>query len=122
MKKDGSVKLALESRELSKQVHKNIYQLPDIEELMDAVGQTIGERKPGDVYFYTFLQWTLRMRKVNYHLVRKQASNAIFCLWEENYWARIVFERGFTAHNHASGIPKSNGNNPLGISTGTRIH
>ena len=53
VKKDGSVKLALESRELNKQVHKNKYQMPNIEELMDTVGQTISERKPGDVYFST---------------------------------------------------------------------
>ena len=53
VKKDGSVKLALESRELNKQVHKNKYQMPKIEELMDTVGQTISERKPGDVYFST---------------------------------------------------------------------
>ena len=25
--------------------------MPNIEELMDTVGQTISERKPGDVYF-----------------------------------------------------------------------
>ena len=36
--KDGSVKLALESRELNKQVHKNKYQMSNIEELMDIVG------------------------------------------------------------------------------------
>ena len=53
VKKDGSVKLALESRELNKQVHKNKYQMPNIEELMDTVGQTISERKPGDVFFST---------------------------------------------------------------------
>ena len=53
VKKDGSVKLALESRELNKQVHKNKYQMPNIEELMDTVGQTISERKTGDVYFST---------------------------------------------------------------------
>ena len=52
-KKDGSVKLALESRELNKQVHKNIYQMPNIEELMDTVGQTLSKRKPGNVYFST---------------------------------------------------------------------
>ena len=53
VKKDGSVKLALESRELNKQVHKNKYQMPNIEELMDTVGQTISEKKQGDVYFTT---------------------------------------------------------------------
>ena len=53
LKKDGSVKLSLESRELNKQVHKNKYQMPDNEELVDTVGQTISERKPGNVYFYS---------------------------------------------------------------------
>ena len=55
VKKDGSVKLALESRELNKQVHKNKYQMPNIEELMDMVGQTIIEWKPGNVYFSTMV-------------------------------------------------------------------
>ena len=53
VKKDGSVKFALESRELNKQLHKNKYQIPNIEELMDIVGQTISERKQGDVFFTT---------------------------------------------------------------------
>ena len=50
--KDGSVKLALESDELNKQVHKNKYQMSNIEELMGIVGKTINERKQGDVFFY----------------------------------------------------------------------
>ena len=50
VKKDGSVKLALQSRELNKQVHKNKYQMPNIEELMDIVEQSISERKQGDVF------------------------------------------------------------------------
>ena len=53
VKNDGSVELALKSRELNKQVHKNKYQMPNIEELMDTVGQTISERKPGDIFFTT---------------------------------------------------------------------
>ena len=52
VKKDGSVKLALESRELNKQVHKNKYQTPNIEELMDTVEQTISEIKSGDILFF----------------------------------------------------------------------
>ena len=44
VKKDGSVKLPLESRELNKQVHKNKYQMPNIEELIDTVGQTVSEK------------------------------------------------------------------------------
>ena len=43
----------IESRELNKQVHKNKYQMPNIEELMDTVVQTISEKKSGDIYFTT---------------------------------------------------------------------
>ena len=44
VKKDGSVKLSLKARELNKQVHKNQYQMPNNEELMEAVGQTISKK------------------------------------------------------------------------------
>ena len=53
VKKDGSVKLAQDVLELNKQVQKNKYQMPNIEELMDAVGQTISEKKSGEIYSST---------------------------------------------------------------------
>ena len=59
VKKDGSVKLApLESRELNKQVHKNKYQMPNIEELMDIVEQSISERKQRDVFLQRWISRT----------------------------------------------------------------
>ena len=50
VKKDGFVKLALESRELNKQVHENNNQMPNIE---DTIGKLISEKKQGEVYFTT---------------------------------------------------------------------
>ena len=35
VRKDGRIKLALESGEPNKQVHKNMYQMPNIVELVD---------------------------------------------------------------------------------------
>ena len=49
VKKDRSIKLALESRELNKQVHKNKYQMPNIDELVDGISQIIAERKARNV-------------------------------------------------------------------------
>ena len=49
VKKDDSVKLALEARELNKQVQKNKYLKPNIEKLMNAVGQTTSEKKAGEI-------------------------------------------------------------------------
>ena len=57
VKKDGSIKLALESGELNKQVDKNKYQMPNIDELVDSISQIIAERKAGDVYS-TILDFT----------------------------------------------------------------
>ena len=94
MKKDGSVKLALESRELNKQVHKKKYQMPNIEELMDTVGQTISERKPGDVYFSTM---DLTYAYGQLPLSPETSVQCNFRWWEENQRARIVFKRGSTA-------------------------
>ena len=59
VKKDGSIKLALESRELNKQVHKNKYQMPNTDELVDGISQRNGERKAG---MYTLLRWISLMR------------------------------------------------------------
>ena len=42
----------MKSRELSKQVHENKHQLPDIEDLMDIVGQTKAKEKQGTSIFY----------------------------------------------------------------------
>ena len=53
VKKDGSIKLTLESIELNKQVYKHKYQIPNIDELVDGMSQIIVERKAGDVYFTT---------------------------------------------------------------------
>ena len=47
------MKIALESREFNKQVHKNKYQMPNIEELVDTTGQLISEKKQGEVFFTT---------------------------------------------------------------------
>ena len=74
VKKDGSVLLALDSRELNKQVHKNKNQMSKIEELMDTVGQTLSQRKSGDVCFST----VVFAPTVSYHLVQSRALNAIF--------------------------------------------
>ena len=119
VKKDGSVKLALESRELNKQVHKNKYQMPNIEELMNTVGQTISERKPGDVYFSTM---DLTYAYGQLPLSPKTSIQCNFSLVGGNQRARIVFERGSTASQPCRRNSREEWIQSIGISTGTRIH
>ena len=74
----GSVKL-------SKPVHKNKYQMPNIEELMDAVGQTISEKKSrspkaGEIYLstidlmYAYGQLPLNQKSRNFLLFDRKST------------------------------------------------
>ena len=53
VKKDKSVKIALDSKKLNDAIHKNIYQMQSIDHLIDSVAVHISERKnlPGKYFF-----------------------------------------------------------------------
>ena len=48
VKKDKSVKLALDSKVLNKVIHKNKYQMPNIDSLIDSISQHINDSNHGD--------------------------------------------------------------------------
>ena len=77
VKKDGSIKLALESREPNKQIHNNKYQMPNIDKLVDRISQIIAERKAGDEYFTT-LDFTYAYGQVS--LEQKTSEQCNFSL------------------------------------------
>ena len=56
--------MALESRELNKQVNKNKYQMTNIDELVDGISRIIAERKARDVNF-TKLDFTYAYGQVS---------------------------------------------------------
>ena len=92
VKKDGSIKLALESRELNKQVHKNKYQMPNIDELVDGISQIIAERKAGNVYFTT-LDFTYVYGQVS--LEQKTSEQCNFSLVGGKSTGTYRFKNGF---------------------------
>ena len=55
VKKDQSIKLAMDSKQINKAIHKNKYQMPNIDVLLDNVAQSAqeGNGKPGTTYFST---------------------------------------------------------------------
>ena len=65
----------MESREFDKQVHKNKYQIPNIDELVDGISQIIAEIKAGNVYF-TRLDFTYANGQV--YLKQKTSEQGIF--------------------------------------------
>ena len=50
-KKDGSIKLALDSKFLSDQIFKNKYQMPNIYELIDNIALQLSNKNSGEVLF-----------------------------------------------------------------------
>ena len=53
VKKDKSVKLALDSKVLNKAIHKNKYQMPNIDSLIDSISQHINDSNPDDNVFFS---------------------------------------------------------------------
>ena len=55
VKKDQSIKLAMDSKQINKSIHKNKYQMPNIEVLRDNIAHSAqeGTNKPGTTYFST---------------------------------------------------------------------
>ena len=55
VKKDQTNKLAMDSKQIYKMIHKNKYQMPNIDVLLDSVAQSAQERhnKPGTTLFST---------------------------------------------------------------------
>ena len=51
VKRDGSIKLAMDSKILNVMVSKNEYQMPIIEELVDKIGQIVSSKRSGTIWF-----------------------------------------------------------------------
>ena len=54
VKKDQSIKMVLDSKILNKAIHKNKYQMPNIDSLIQTISQTLSNAPQGTVYFTTF--------------------------------------------------------------------
>ena len=54
-KKDGSIKLAMDAKPINSQIHKNKYQMPIVDELLDCVSQIIAKAGENDEVWFTSL-------------------------------------------------------------------
>ena len=54
-KKDGSIKLAMDAKPINSQIHKNKYQKPIVDELLDCVSQIIAKAGENDEVWFTSL-------------------------------------------------------------------
>ena len=51
VKKDDSIKLALDAKPINRQLYKNKYQMPNVEELLDGVSQIVTAQAAGTLFF-----------------------------------------------------------------------
>ena len=51
VKKDDSIKFAMDAKPINRQLFKNKYQMPNADELIDGVSQIWTENKNGTLYF-----------------------------------------------------------------------
>ena len=66
VKKDQSIKIALESKVLNKAIHKNKYQMPNIDSLNQTISQTLPTAPQETAYFTTLdLQYEYSQLNLN---------------------------------------------------------
>ena len=65
VKKDDSIKLALDAKPINRQLFKNKYQMPNVDQLLDGVSQIVTANTNGTLYFsvldlkYAYIQLKL---------------------------------------------------------------
>ena len=83
VKKDDSIKLALDAKPINRQLYENKHQMPNVDELIDGVSQVITAKAAGTLYFtvldlkhaYSQIRLTADTAKqCNFNLVGGQAT------------------------------------------------
>ena len=83
VKKDDSIKLALDAKPINRQLFKNKYQMPNVDELLDGVSQIVTANTNGYLYFsvldlkYAYSQSKLTAetaKQCNFNIIGGQAT------------------------------------------------
>ena len=67
VKKDQSIKLALDSKVLNKAIHKNKYQMPNIDMLIDLISQHLNNTQNGQQAYFTTLDLKYAYSQLKLH-------------------------------------------------------
>ena len=67
VKKDKSVKIALDSKVLNKAIHKNKYQMPNIDNLIHSISQHINDSNHGDSVYSLTIDLKYAYSQLNLH-------------------------------------------------------
>ena len=92
MKKDQTVKLALDSKKINKFIHKNKHQMPNINLLLDNIAQVVKSEKTKPT---PFSKLDLRYAYSKVPLDRKTREKCNFSLVVSNATGTYQFQTGF---------------------------
>ena len=108
VKKDKSVKLAIDSKVLNKAIHKNKYQMPNIDSLIDSISQHINDSNLGENIYFSMIYLQYAYNQLNLQPETARHCNFIIICGGSivTYCFKTVFLRSY---RHASKISKSNG-------------
>ena len=67
VKKDQSIKIALDSKILNKSIHKNKYQMPNIDSLIQTISKTLSTT-PHETAYFTTLDLQYAYSQLNLHI------------------------------------------------------
>ena len=75
IKKDKSVKLALDSKILNKAIHKNKNQMPNLDSLIDSISQHINDSNQGDNVYFSTIGFKYGYSQLKLHSVTSRHCN-----------------------------------------------
>ena len=95
VKRDQTIKLALDSKTLNKSIHKNKYQMPNIETLMDSISQIITNYKtePADEIYFSTIDLKYAYSRLN--LNPETAKHCNFNIVSGDMTGTYRFKTGF---------------------------
>ena len=95
VKRDQTIKLALDSKTLNKAIHKNKYQTPNIETLMDSISQIITNYKtePADKIYFSTIDLKYAYSQLNLH--PETAKHCNFNIVSGDMTGTYRFKTGF---------------------------
>ena len=99
VKRDQKLKLTLDSKVLNKSIHKNKYQMPNIETLMDSISQIITDYKTeqADTIYFSTIDLKYAYSQLNLH--PETAKNCTFNMVSGDMTGTYRFKTGFFGLN-----------------------
>ena len=95
VKRDQTIKLALDSKTLNKAIHKNKYQMPNIESVMDSISQIITNYKtePAEQIYFSTIDLKYAYSQLNLH--PETANHCKFNIISGDMTGTYRFKTGF---------------------------